>query len=70
MDYRKRIYDAYVAEWWQYKYSLVPDEYEHLRKDEVWQFPDLVYVALKRGGRALMTALNTERPSFGLERSL
>jgi len=32
MDYRKRIYDAYVSKWWQHEYSLVPAEYEHLRK--------------------------------------
>jgi len=32
MDYRKRIYDAYVSEWWQYEHSLVPEEYEHLAK--------------------------------------
>ncbi len=32
MDYRKRIYDAYVSARFQYTHSLVPEEYEHLAK--------------------------------------
>lgn len=32
MDYRKRIYDAYVSNHFKYDHSLVPEEYEHLAK--------------------------------------
>jgi len=32
MDYRKRVYDAYVSAHFQYFHSLLPEEYEHLRK--------------------------------------
>lgn len=32
MDYRKRIYDAYVSAHFAHSHFLVPDEYKHLRK--------------------------------------